>query len=188
MGKNFKFYITLFFTTLKVSAFTYGGGYVIVSLMKKEYVDKLGWLTEREMLDFTALAQSSPGSIALNASNIIGYKLAGIKGAIITVVAATLPPLIIITIVSIFYDKLRNNSIIANVMIGMQAGVGAILLDVVISLVLNVVKSKKLILIGIMIVSFILVYFLNLNVIFIILGSGVIGIINNWFNKKEVIV
>lgn len=89
-------YWQLFLSTLKLSACTFGGGFVIIPLMRERFVKELHWIEEEEMLDLTAIAQSSPGSIAINASILVGYHVAGIPGALITVVGAALPPLIII--------------------------------------------------------------------------------------------
>ena len=91
MKKNWKLYLALFWETFKISAFTFGGGYVIVSLMKKQFADKRGWIDEKEMLDFTAIAQSSPGSIAVNASILVGYKVGGAFGALVTILGTVLP-------------------------------------------------------------------------------------------------
>ena len=88
----------LFWSTFTLSAFTFGGGYVIVMLMRQRFVQKYGWLTENEMLDFVAIAQSAPGAMAINGAILVGYKLAGVIGVLITVLATVLPPLGIITI------------------------------------------------------------------------------------------
>jgi len=76
---------TLFFSTLYLSVFTFGGGYVIVSLMKKKFVDEYHWIEEDEMLDLIAIAQSAPGAIAVNGAIVVGYKLAGLPGALLLV-------------------------------------------------------------------------------------------------------
>ena len=80
--------LKLFFSTLYLSAFTFGGGYVIVTLMKKQFVDKYHWIEESEMLDLIAIAQSAPGAIAVNGSIVAGYKLAGLVGAVLAVIAS----------------------------------------------------------------------------------------------------
>lgn len=95
-------YWTLFSSTFVLSAFTFGGGFVIVPLMKKKYVEDLKWIEEEEMLNMIAIAQSSPGAIAVNAAIMVGYKMAGILGALITTFGTVLPPLIILTVVSFF--------------------------------------------------------------------------------------
>ncbi|HHU07836.1 MAG TPA: chromate transporter, partial [Clostridiaceae bacterium] len=91
-GKNV--YLTLLTSTLLLSAFTFGGGYVIVPLMRKRFVEELDWIEEDEMLNIVAIAQSAPGPITVNASILIGYKMAGIPGALLTLLGTITPPLV----------------------------------------------------------------------------------------------
>ena len=121
----------LFFSTLYLSAFTFGGGYVIVSLMKKRFVDERHWISEDEILDLVAIAQSSPGPIAVNGAIVVGYKLAGLAGALTAAVATVIPPFVIIALVSYFYQLFRDNAVVSRVLAGMQAGVGAVIASVV---------------------------------------------------------
>lgn len=92
----------LFVSTLYLSAFTFGGGYVIVTLMKEKFVDELHWIEEDEMLDLIAIAQSAPGAIAVNGAIVVGYKLAGLSGALVAIAATILPPFVIISAISFF--------------------------------------------------------------------------------------
>ena len=94
----------LFISTLYLSAFTFGGGYVIISLMKKKFVDEYHWIEEKEILDLVAIAQSAPGPIAVNGAIVLGYKLCGVLGIIVSVIATILPPFFIISFVSFFYQ------------------------------------------------------------------------------------
>ena len=109
-------YRKLFLSTFELSACTFGGGFVIIPLMRKKFVEELGWIEEEEMLDLTAIAQASPGAIAVNASIMLGYHIAGIPGAILAVLGTVLPPLIIISIISMFYQAFRNNVIVSMAM------------------------------------------------------------------------
>lgn len=127
-GKKF---VTLFFSSLKLSAFTFGGGYVIIPLMRKTFVEKYHWLEETEMMDLTAVAQSAPGAIAVNAAILVGYRIAGLAGALITVLGTVLPPMVILSIISMFYEAFRSNAAVSMVMQGMAAGVVAVIFDVV---------------------------------------------------------
>lgn len=133
----------LFKATFLLSAFTFGGGFVIVSLMKKKFVEELGWLEEDEMLDVTAIAQSSPGPIPINASVILGYRMAGIPGTLAAILGTSLPPMIIISVISLFYAQFRSNPVIALALQVMRAGVAAVIFDVVINLAKNVVKTRR---------------------------------------------
>lgn len=177
-----KKYLTLFTSTLYLSTFTFGGGFVIVPLMKNKFVKELGWIDEEEMTDLIAIAQSSPGSIAVNASLLVGYKVGGVLGAIITAFGTTLPPLIILSIISIFYVQFKDNQYISAALNAMQAGVAAVILDVVYTMGYQVVKPRKLGSILIMIGSFIAASILKINVLFIILAAGSFGA---WIYLRE---
>ena len=100
----------LFVSTLYLSAFTFGGGYVIVSLMKKKFVDEYHWIEENEMLDLVAIAQSAPGAIAVNGAIVVGYKLAGMAGVMAAISGTVIPPFLILSVLSVFYQTFRSNS------------------------------------------------------------------------------
>ncbi len=182
MQKDHKFYRKLFFTTLQISAFTFGGGFVIVSLMRKKYVEELHWITEQEMLDFTAIAQSAPGAIAVNASLLLGYHLAGFSGALTTIIATILPPLVILSLLSFGYSAFAQNHFIQSILQGMQAGVAAIIVDIVISMAGTFIKSKKIISLLLMAGAFIAVAFFKVNVILVLAVGALAGLL---LLKKE---
>mgnify|MGYP001486871910 CR=1 FL=1 len=167
----------LFFACLYLSTFTFGGGYVIVTLLKEKFVDHYHWIEEDEMLDLVAIAQSSPGAIAVNGAIIVGYKLAGIPGMLVSVIGAIIPPMVILSVISVFYDAFCSNYYIAALLKGMTAGVGAVIMSVVYDMGKNVVKSKDWVNVVIMIISFCLSYFLNVNIIYIILLVAVFGMV-----------
>ena len=169
MNNKKHIYMKLFSSTFYLSAFTFGGGYVIIPLMQKKFVDDLKWIDEDEMLNLAAIAQSSPGAVAVNASILLGYRVAGILGAFISILGTVLPPLIIISIISFFYTAFRENIVVNAVLKGMQAGVAAVIADVVLNLGGNVVKEKDLISAFVMISAFIATFFLKINVMYIIL-------------------
>lgn len=159
----------LFFSTLYLSTFTFGGGYVIVSLMKTKFVDELHWIDENEMLDLIAIAQSSPGAVAVNGAIVVGYKLSGIPGVICSILGAIIPPFFIISIISGFYTLFQKNEAVQALLTGMRAGVGAVIVSVVWDMGSGIVKQKKLSLILIMLCAFVANYYLKINIIFIIL-------------------
>jgi len=177
MATNKEKLFKLFISTLYLSAFTFGGGYVIVTLMKKKFVDQYHWIEEDEMLDLIAIAQSSPGAIAVNGAIVVGYKLAGVLGIIVSVIATIIPPFIIISLVSVFYNAFRNNLYISLMLEGMQAGVGAVITSVVFEMASGIVKEKNALYLMIMFFAFILNYFFKVNVIYIILTCIIIGIL-----------
>ena len=171
-----KKYWKLFTTCFYISTFTFGGGFVIIPLMRRRFVEDLKWLEENEMMDLTAIAQSSPGAIAVNAAILTGYKIGSVAGAMIAMLATVLPPVIIITVISFFYNAFRENAVVGAVMKGMQAGVAAVICDVVIRMGSGVFKEKNALFVIIMAAAFILTFFLDVNVIFIILGCILLSV------------
>lgn len=167
----------LFFSTLYLSAFTFGGGYVIVTLLKRKFVDELHWIEEDEMLDYVAIAQSSPGPIAVNGAIVVGYQLAGLKGVLVSVLGAILPPFVILTVVSFFYSAFKDNFAIQALLSGMRAGVSAVILSIVWDMFLGVLKGKDWVLLLIMAITFVLNYFVHINVIWLILGTALFGVV-----------
>ena len=178
-------YWKLFSSTFKLSACTFGGGFVIVPLMRKKFVEELGWIEEQEMLDLTAIAQSSPGAIAVNASLLVGYHVAGIPGALLTVLGTVLPPLLIITVISFFYQQFRDNVIVSMAMTGMLAGVAAVICDVVFHMVQGILRLKRWLPLFVLVASFAAVHFFDVNIIIIIFSCGIIGAIDTWIRGKE---
>ena len=168
-------YLTLFLSTLQLSACTFGGGYVIVPLMRRKFEEDLKWISEEEMMDLVAIAQSSPGAIAVNASILIGYRVAGIPGALVTVLGTVLPPLVIISVISRFYQAFRDNQVVSMVMKGMQAGVAAVICDVVLSMGHGVVKGRQLLPCLVMAGAFAAAFFFDVSVVLLILVCGAIG-------------
>ena len=164
----------LFLTTLYISAFTFGGGFVIVTFMKHKFVDELHWIDEQEMLDFTALAQSCPGAIAVNAAILVGWNVYGFAGMIVATLGTILPPMIILSVVSFFYAIFSTNVWVAVVLKGMQAGVAAVILDAACSLSIFIVTA-----------AFVCDFFLGVNVVYIILVAACIGIIQFiWYQYR----
>ena len=174
----------LFFSTLYISSFTFGGGFVIVPLMRKRFVEELGWIEEQEMLDMTAIAQSSPGAIAVNAAILVGYHVAGISGALLTVLGTVIPPMIIISVISMFYQAFRDNPVVNLVMAGMLCGVAAVIFDVVIDMTKTIFEKKKILPVLVLIGAFIAVRFFSVNILLVILVCGIIGILETWQREK----
>lgn len=177
----------LFKATFLLSAFTFGGGFVIVSLMKKKFVEELGWLEEDEMLDITAIAQSSPGPIPINASVILGYRMCGLPGTLVAILGTALPPMIIISVISMFYVQFRSNPIIALALQVMRAGVAAVIFDVVINLAKNVIKTRRTMYIGLMIAAFVVRAILGVEatvLILVCLGVGLVDVAVQTRSKK----
>lgn len=165
----------LFLSTLYISAFTFGGGFVIVTFMKKKFVDELHWIDEDEMLDLTAIAQSSPGSIAVNAAILVGWRVGGALGIAIAVLGTLLPPMLILSMISFFYAAFASNRYVALTLRGMQAGVAAVILDVVCGLGSKVVKEHSVLSIALMLCAFAATFFFKINVVLILLAAALVG-------------
>lgn len=178
MKKDYTKLWTLFKSMFILSACTFGGGFVIVSLMKKKYVEELKWLEEEEMLDVTAITQSAPGPLPVNASVIIGYRIAGVAGSLTAILGTILPPMVIISVISLFYDQFRKNPYIAVALQVMRAGVAAVIFDVVINLAQNVVKTKRMLYISMMMIAFICAYLFDISAMIIIFVCLCIGVID----------
>lgn len=166
----------LFRATFTLSAFTFGGGFVIVSLMKKKFVEELGWLEENEMLDITAIAQSSPGPIPINASVILGYRMCGVVGSLVAILGTALPPMVIISLISVFYTQFRENTVIATALQVMRAGVAAVIFDVVINLAKHVFATRRALYIGLMVGAFFAAVVLKVSAMLVILVCLAIGL------------
>lgn len=185
MNKDYSKLGKLFKTMFVLSACTFGGGFVIVSLMKKKFVDELKWFEEEEMLDVTAITQSSPGPLPVNASVIIGYRIAGVAGSLTAILGTILPPMIIISIISLFYEQFRTNPYVSTALQVMRAGVAAVIFDVVIKLAGNVVKTKRFLYIAMMTAAFIATYLLDVSAMLVILTCLGIGLLDLAFTLKK---
>ncbi len=180
-----KILLKLFLNMLYISALTFGGGFVIVTFMKKKFVDELQWIQEDEMLDMVAIAQSSPGAIAVNAAILVGHKIDGFIGMAVAVIGTIIPPMVILTAVSFFYESFFRNIYISMILKGMQAGVVAVILDVVCELSGRVIKGKSYFNYAMMITVFMVTVFTEINVVYILLCAIVIGIVRAYVEGRR---
>lgn len=170
-----EFYWKLFKSTFVISAFTIGGGFVIIPLMKAKFVDEYGWLNDKEALNLVAIAQSAPGVVAANAAISMGYRMAGFKGSLVALLATVLPPLITLSIISYCYDFFASNQYIQLMLKGMQCGATAIILNVALDLLIKEWKKKLLIPLLIIVGTFVANYFFDINLMYAILVDALIG-------------
>ena len=177
--------LKLFLSTLYLSAFTFGGGYVIVSLLKTKFVDELHWIKEDEMMDLVAIAQSSPGAIAVNGAIVIGFRLCGIPGILCAVLGAILPPFIILTVISSFYTLVKDSFIIAALLEGMSAGVCAVICSVVFDMASGILKDRDPLRIAIMLAAFIACYVCAVNVVIVILATALAGLVITLLRERR---
>ena len=185
--KKSKLILTLFATFFKIGAFTFGGGYAMLSLLEHEFVDKRGWLTKDEFLDMLAIAESTPGPIAINSATFIGYKTAGFRGSALATLGVVLPSFIIIYVISLFLDKFLALTLVANAFRGIQACVVYLIGSVGLKM-LRQMEKKPL---PIIIMSTVLVCLITLSLfaikfssIIYILVAGGIGIMSYYIPKN----
>ena len=168
-------YVSLFIKMLTISAFTFGGGFVIISMMRRTFAQKLKWLDDQEVLDMTAIAQSAPGALGVNSAIIFGYRIAGIPGVVVSLTATVIPPLVILSVLAFFYKQFIGNPVAQTVMQVLRAGVAAVIVDVVIDLASNVIKSKDTLNLILMIAAFAALTVFRVSSLAIILIALVIG-------------
>ena len=171
--------LQLFWTMLKIGLFTFGGGYAMIALLENEFVTKRGWLEQEEFLDVAAIAESTPGPIAINSATYIGYKQAGILGSVVATLGMTLPSFCIIYAISLFFDAFLSLTVVACAFRGIQIAV----LYLILSAGLRMLKKMKktpfswavllLTLIGMVTLT---LFSVKLSTIVYILTSGVAGV------------
>ncbi len=159
---------------------------MIVPLMQKKFVEDLKWIDENEMLDLIAIAQSSPGAVAVNTSILIGYRISGVVGSLVAIVGTVIPPLVTIGIVSIFYNQFRDNIFVNSFLNAMRAAVCAVIFNVVIRLVRNVLKEQDVINDLLIIVCLVAAIGFGLNVALIILICALFGLARGLTRSMEV--
>lgn len=157
-------YLWLFSINLFISAFTFGGGYVVVPMIRKYFVEQKKLFTEEELMNMAAVAQSVPGAIAINLSALAGYRSAGMIGVFLSCLAAVLPPVVILSAVSAWYTVFSTNVMIAAVLKGMQAGAAALIVDLVIDMTNMIVKERSIFLTMMVPASFIAGFIFHINV------------------------
>lgn len=171
--KKLKLYFSLFRITFYISAFTFGGGYIVIPMMRKYFVNDLKLIDEQELLDMAAIAQSTPGAIAVNIAVLVGYRISGITGAIVSSIGTILPPLLILSIISFFYKAFRDNRVISAILKGMEAGVAATIVDLVIDMGQGILKEKNWLLTLMAPIAFLASFTFNINVLVIIISYSI---------------
>ncbi|MFA7663337.1 MAG: chromate transporter [Clostridia bacterium] len=193
MKLSFKNLIILSLTFLKIGALTFGGGYAMISIIEREATIKRKWLTSEEMLDIIAIAESTPGPIALNSATYVGAKVAGFLGAFVASISVMLPPIVIITLISSTLTKYFENPYVKWAFLGMRAGVAALILNAVINLGKFLKNEKRPAVYAVFFLSLTLgllsvFHIISFDNIFIILGTIIFGIIytflESFINKR----
>ena len=170
---------TLFFTMLKIGLFTFGGGYAMIALLENEFVTKRGWLEQEEFLDVAAIAESTPGPIAINSATYIGYKQAGILGSVVATLGMTLPSFCIIYAISLFFDAFLSLTVVACAFRGIQIAVIYLILSAGLRMLKKMKKtpfSRAVLLLTLIGMVTLTLFSVKLSTIVYILTSGAAGV------------
>ncbi|MDY3979751.1 MAG: chromate transporter [Tidjanibacter sp.] len=163
---------TLFWSFLKIGAFTFGGGFAMIPLIEREMIDRRGWLSKDEFLNQLSLAQSVPGPIALNTAVFVGYKVCGVKGALASVAGVVLPSFVIILLIAVFFTDFRDNPTVDAAFKGMRPAVVALIAAPLINLAKGLQWWKLLLAIG----AAVVVWLLGVSPVWFILAGAAVGI------------
>lgn len=158
---------------------------MIVPLLRKRFVDRYHWIDEEEMIDLIAIAQASPGPLAVNVAILVGYRLKGVVGSIVTILATILPPFFILSIISTIYSSFIKNTYINGMLKGMQAGVAAVILSVVLDMVKEGKEERNNTFYIVLVAAFLASFLFQINVAFIIIGAAFTGGINEYQKKRK---
>jgi len=178
---KFKEYLTLFWEFFKVGAFTIGGGAAMIPQIQQIAVEEKQWLTDEEMLDCIATSQSLPGVIAVNAATFIGYKQKKTAGAFVATLGVTIPAFLAILIAVLFLDQIGDNPYVSGAFMGVKAAVCGLILVAAVKLI----KKPDIFTIVMAVGALVAVGFCNINAIYVILASIIIGIIYNTLRTKK---
>ncbi len=181
--EKFKIWMQLFFTFFKIGAISFGGGYAMLTLIEREFVDKKKWLTREELLDIFAIGESTPGAIAINIATFLGTKLGGIFGGIVATFGVVLPAFLIVLALSYVIDVVKTNIWVVRAFKGVRVGVLVLIAQAVIKFLKTV--KKDWISVPILVVTFCLSFFSNINVIYILLGIFVFMLLYASISGKQ---
>ena len=168
--------IGLFTAFFKIGAFTFGGGYAMIPLIQKEVVENKKWITDDDILEIVAIAESTPGPIAINSATFVGYRVAGFFGALLATLGVVLPSFVIIIAISFVLNQFSELKAVQYAFFGIRAGVLALIIKAVISMYKKC--PKDIISYIIMALAFLIVVFFNVNVLWVIIGCALFGLIS----------
>ncbi len=173
-------FLEIFLVMLKIGAFTFGGGYAMIALLEREFVEKKKWIDKDEFLNMVAISESTPGPVAINAATYLGYKVSGVLGSVIATVGVALPSFIIIYIISLFFDAFLSLDVVGRAFRGIQVAVIYLIFTAGIKFVKDLPKTPfNIILSGTVLLIMVLssVFAIGLSSIVVILASGGVGVL-----------
>ena len=184
MESKMKKILTLFITFFKIGAFTFGGGYAMIPLIQKEVAEEKGWITDEEILDVIAIAESTPGPIAINSATFVGYKVCGFWGAFFSTLGVVLPSFVIILVISFVLREFAELKPVRYAFFGIRAGVLALVLKAFVSMYKQCPKNLVSYILAAL--AFAVVVLFDINVIYIIIGCAVVGLVASLVAERRV--
>ena len=176
-------YVKLFITFLKIGAFTFGGGYAMIPLIQRETIERHHWIDDQDLLDMLAIAESTPGVIAVNSATFVGYRVAGFWGALFATIGVILPSFFIILLLAGVIQQFKELQYVNYAFVGVRAGVAVLILNAVLKLSKQCPKNIFTLLVAA--VAFVLVAFFSANVILVIVFSAIAGVVVQlWLHGK----
>lgn len=185
MKKKWKLYVWISYINLFISTFTFGGGYVIIPMVKKIFVTQKKLLQESEFLDLAAIAQSSPGAIAVNLNVLVAKKLAGIPGIALGLIFSILPPLVILGIISTCYNAFAANPYVSAALTGMQACVAALIVDLAVDMYRTILKEKSRLLDALPVLSFLACAFTGINAAILLVSGSLLYCLALYITRRR---
>ena len=183
MKFSFKRCWQVFASFFKIGAFTFGGGYAMIPLIQKEAVEKRQWVTDEDILDIIAIAESTPGPIAINSATFVGYKAAGVLGSVCATLGVVLPSFAIILLLSYVLQEFREFKPVVYAFNGIRAGVLALLVKALWTMYKKSPKGWPAYVV--MAGAFILTAIFDFNVIFVIIGCAVFGLVTSFIMERR---
>ena len=171
--------LELFLTFFRIGAFTFGGGYAMISVIEDICVSRKKWITHEDLVNVTVIAESTPGPVAINCATFVGYKQKGLVGAVLATLGVVLPSFIIIWVISMFLDRFLEIAWIANAFKGIRVAVGLLILDVGIRMIKKMPKEPLRIVLAVCAVLATLaisIFSLKISTIVLLLAAGVISL------------
>lgn len=183
MSEELKRIWALFCIFFKIGAFTFGGGYAMIPLISREVVDNKKWITNDDILDIIAIAESTPGPIAINSATFVGYKVAGFFGAMLSTLGVVLPSFVIITVISYVLEQFQHIQAVQFAFVGIRAGVLALIIKALLSMYKQCPKGKvSYIVMGL---SFIAAGIFDINVLLVLIACAIIGLVSYTLAKRR---
>ncbi|MCK9443994.1 MAG: chromate transporter [Tissierellaceae bacterium] len=174
--------LEMFTSFFKIGAFTFGGGYAMIPIIQQEVVDKKKWIDENEFLDALAVAQGSPGPVAVNTSIYVGYRVLGLPGALAAILGTVLPSFLIMLFIAIFFYQYRDNAVIDKVFLGIRPAIVALILSAVYKLMKGSKFGYKRLLISLG--ALLAIVFLNISPIFMVIVGAVGAVVYNKYKAN----